>query len=144
MTMTDDARAATADLLAAVRAAARQEQFLQGGLPQEARTRFTANVELAPPAPEPVPLAAPVGRVLAANITAPIDVPPFDRSGVDGFAVRASDLAAATEKTPRRLVLNPEVISCGASPQIEVRPGTASAIATGGMIPRGADAVVMI
>src|SRR5262245_59995324 len=144
MTMIDDVRAAAADLLAAVRAAARQEQFLEVVSPQEARTRFAANVELAPLAPEPVPLAAALGRVLAANITAPIDVPPFDRSGVDGFALRASDVAAATEATPRRLVLNPEVISCGASPQVEVRPGTASAIATRGMIPRGADAVVMI
>jgi putative molybdopterin biosynthesis protein len=77
-------------------------------------------------------------------LRAPIDVPPFDRSGVDGFAVRATDTTGATEQTPRRLSLNPEVIACGSSPRGEVMPGTATTIATGGMIPRGADAVLMI
>jgi putative molybdopterin biosynthesis protein len=144
MTAVGDTRAVAADLLAAVRAAARQEQFLEVVSPDEARTRFAANVDFTPLDPETVPLAAALGRVLAADIAAPIDVPPFDRSGVDGFAVRAADVPDATETTPRRLVLNPEVIACGTSPRIELRPGTATTIATGGMIPRGADAVVMI
>ncbi|MBV8509571.1 MAG: molybdopterin biosynthesis protein, partial [Xanthobacteraceae bacterium] len=63
---------------------------------------------------------------------------------VDGFAVRAADTTGATEQTPRRLTLNPEVIACGSSPGGEVMPRTATTIATGGMIPRGADAVLMI
>ncbi len=80
----------------------------------------------------------------APTSTAPIDVPPFDRSNVDGFAVRAADTAGATDAAPRRLTLNAEVLACGHAPKLTVAPGTATTIATGGMIPRGADAVVMI
>src|SRR5207302_10058171 len=81
---------------------------------------------------------------LAADLVAATDVPAFDRSGVDGFAVRAADVTGAGDRAPRRLMLNAEVIACGHPPALEVRPGTASTIATGGAIPRGADAVVMI
>ena len=144
MSNTSDISAAAADVLAAVRVAARQEQFLEVVSPEEARTRFAAHVDFAPQAGESVALAAALGRVLAADVAAPIDVPPFDRSGVDGFAVRAADTAAASEVAPRRLTLNAEVITCGTAPRTQVGPGTATAIATGGMIPRGADAVVMI
>ncbi len=138
-----DTPAASA-LLAAVRQAARQEQFLEVVPPEEAQARFAAAIDLTPQGSEAVGLAAALGRVLAADLRAPIDVPPFDRSGVDGFALRAADTSGATEQAPRRFILNPEVIACGSSPRGEVMPGTATAIATGGMIPRGADAVVMI
>jgi putative molybdopterin biosynthesis protein len=140
----DDIRSGRADLLAAVRAAARQEQFLEVVSPEEAQARFAAAVDFTPQGKETVALAATLGRVLAADVLAPIDVPPFDRSGVDGFAVRAADTTGATEGAPLRLLLNAEVLACGTSPRTQVRPGTATAIATGGMIPRGADAVVMI
>jgi putative molybdopterin biosynthesis protein len=63
---------------------------------------------------------------------------------VDGFALRSSDTISATDQSPRTLLLNREVIACGHAPQLEVMPGTATTIATGGVIPRGADAVVMI
>ena len=53
---------------------------------------------------------------LAEDIVAPIDVPPFDRSNVDGFAVRSADLASAGEATPVRVALNDEVIACGIAP----------------------------
>lgn len=139
-----DRAKAESDLLAAVRRAARQEQFLAIVSADEARWRFTSHLDLSPRGTETVSLADALGRVLAGDVAAPIDVPPFDRSGVDGFAVRAADIAAATEHNPKRLLLNPEVIACGHAPTLEVRAGTASAIATGGMIPRGADAVVMI
>jgi putative molybdopterin biosynthesis protein len=82
--------------------------------------------------------------VLAHDIAAPIDVPPFDRANVDGFALRAADTAGATEAMPRRLTLNTEVLACGHAPKLTVAPGTATTIATGGVVPRGADAVVMI
>ena len=75
---------------------------------------------------------------------APIDVPPFDRSNVDGFAVRSADLATAGEATPVRLMLNDEVIACGTAPARPVLSGTATSIATGGPVPRGADAIVMV
>ncbi len=82
--------------------------------------------------------------MLAADVVAPIDVPPFDRSGVDGFAVRAADTAGASDRARKRLLLNAEVIACGHAPALAVAPASATTIATGGAIPRGADAVVMV
>src|SRR5205823_145158 len=80
----------------------------------------------------------------AADVAAPLDVPSFDRSNVDGFAVQAADTFGASEDRPRLLRLNPETLATGAEPRETVLPGTATAIATGAMLPRGADAVVMI
>jgi putative molybdopterin biosynthesis protein len=134
----------TRDLLAAIRDAARQEQFLEVVSPEEARDRFAQHLDLSPLTHESVPLADALGRVLAHDVTASLDVPPFDRSGVDGFAIRSSDAGGATDESPRELTLNREVIACGHAPGLEVMPGTATTIATGGVIPRGADAVVMI
>jgi putative molybdopterin biosynthesis protein len=136
--------AATPDLVAAVRAAARQEQFLEVVSPQVARERFAQHLDLKPLSVETVALGDALGRVLAGDLVAPIDVPPFDRSGVDGFALRASDTAGANDRLPRRLLLNAEVIACGHAPRLAVEPTTATTIATGGAIPRGADAVVMV
>jgi len=131
-------------LLDAVRRAARQEQFLEVVAPEEARARFNKHLDLKPLAAERVALADVLGRVLAVDIKAAIDVPPFDRSNVDGFAVRAADLTGASDTNLRRLMLNEEVLACGIAPKLAVAPGTATTIATGGMLPRGADAVVMI
>jgi len=132
------------DLLDAVRRAARQEQFLEVVSAEEALARFTRHLDLAPLAGEIVPLDAALSRVLAADVVAPTDVPPFDRAGVDGFAVAADDTAGATDAMPRRLRLNAEVLVCGRAPAETVAHGTATTIATGGVVPRGADAVVMI
>src|SRR5271155_5541983 len=131
-------------ILEAVRCAARQEQFLEVVSAGEGHRRFGARIDLSPLGAETVSLAAALSRVLAADVAAPVDAPPFDRSNVDGFAVRAADTAGASDGAPKRLALNAEVIACGVAPAIEVMPGTATAIATGGVIPRGADAVVMI
>jgi putative molybdopterin biosynthesis protein len=139
-----DASPADSELLAAVRQAARQEQFLEVVSAEEARRRFTGHLDLTPLPAERVSLAAALGRVLASDLAAPIDVPPFDRANVDGFALRAADSAGAAEGAPKQIVLNAEVIACGHAPKVEVKPGTATCIATGGMLPRGADAVVMI
>ncbi len=135
---------ADASIIDAVKRAARQEQFLEVVSAKEARRRFEASIDRAPLGGETVALAAALGRVLADDVIAPVDAPPFDRSNVDGFAVRAADLAGASANAPRRLVLNAEVVACGVEPAVEVLSGTATAIATGGVIPRGADAVVMI
>ena len=132
------------DLRAAIRRAARQEQFLEVVSAEEARARFTRALDLSPLPATTVALAAALGRVLAEDVAAPIDVPSFDRANVDGFAVRAADTVGATDTAPRRLRLNGEVIVCGHAPAITVDAGAATTIATGGMIPRGADAVVMI
>jgi putative molybdopterin biosynthesis protein len=131
-------------LLAAVRSAARQEQFLEVIPAAEARLRFEKAIDFTALPAETVSLADVLNRVLAADLAAPTDVPAFDRAGVDGFAVRAADTTGAAERTPRRLRLNAEVIACGHPPIIEVAPSTATTIATGGAIPRGADAVVMV
>jgi len=131
-------------LLARVRAAARQEQFLEVISAEEARARFEKHLDLAPLASETVALAAARTRVLAQDVVAGVDAPPFDRSNVDGFAVRAVDTLGASDGNPKVLTLNAEVIACGYAPSIMVTPRTCTAIATGGVIPRGADAVVMI
>jgi molybdenum cofactor synthesis domain-containing protein len=89
-------------------------------------------------------LAEALGLALAHDIVSPIDVPPFDRSNVDGFAVRSADLVSAGEAVPVRLVLNDEVIACGTVPGRVVSAGNATPIATGGPLPRGADSMVMV
>ena len=132
------------DLIARVRAAARQEQFLEVVSAEEARSRFEKHLLLKPFAAENVKLADSRGRVLANDVIAAVDAPPFDRSNVDGFAVRAVDTSGASDGNPKVLTLNPEVIACGHMPVETVAAGTCTAIATGGVIPRGANAVVMI
>ena len=131
-------------LIARVRAAARQEQFLDVVSAEEARARFEKHLDLAPLAAETVTLADALTRVLAHDIVAAVDAPPFDRSNVDGFALRAADTLGASQTVPKTLRLNAEVIACGDAPALEVKPGSATTIATGGVIPRGADAVVMV
>ncbi len=133
-----------ADLIARVRAAARQEQFLEVVTAEVARERFARHLDLSPLPSVTVPLAQALTRVLASDVVAAVDAPPFDRSNVDGFAIRAADTHGVSEPNPKQLTLNGEVIACGHAPALEVNPGTATAIATGGVIPRGADAVVML
>ena len=124
--------------------AARQQQFLNVISRDEAAARFQGSLKLEPLGTERLPLAQLLDRVLAVDVASPVDVPAFDRSNVDGFAVRASDTFGAMEEAPRRVRLNSEVLSPGVAPQMKVDPGTATTIATGGMLPRGADAVVMV
>lgn len=121
-----------------------QEQFLHALDRDEAERRFQAALDLTPRGVGRVPLDAALGRVLAADVPSPVDVPSFDRSNVDGFAVVAADTFGASEESPRVLQLGEEAIHTGVVPQTEIHPGTAVSIATGGMMPRGADAVVMV
>jgi len=121
-----------------------QDQFLQVMTRDAAEAAFWAALCPAPLGVEEVALDHLAGRVLAQDIAAPVDAPPFDRATVDGFAVRAADLFEASAAAPVLLRLNPETIACGTAPRLPVLPGTATPIATGGPVPRGADAVVMI
>jgi putative molybdopterin biosynthesis protein len=121
-----------------------QDQFLKVLSRDDAEAAFLSALRPAPLGPEDVVLEDLPGRVLAADIAAPVDAPPFDRATVDGFAVRAADLFEASATCPVTLRLNAETIHCGTAPHLSVAPGTATPIATGGPIPRGADAVVMI
>lgn len=93
---------------------------------------------------ETVALSAALGRVLAEDAISAVDVPGFDRSNVDGYAVRAQDTYAASEERPCGLRLNPEAVTPGRVPGTTVEAASATVIATGGMLPRGADSVVMI
>jgi molybdopterin molybdotransferase/putative molybdopterin biosynthesis protein len=121
-----------------------QDQFLTILSREEALERFEAALFPRELSVEQRKLAEAVGCVLASDVVSPIDVPPFDRSNVDGFAVRSTDLASAAEFAPVHLMLNDEVIACGTAPTRPVLSETATPIATGGPIPRGADAVVMV
>ena len=122
----------------------RQTQFLEVLDRDEAERRWREAIDAAPLGSERVPLAAALGRVLAEDVRAAVDVPGFDRSNMDGFAVRAEDTFGAAEETPVRLRLAAETIPTGVAPKSEVAQGAAMAIATGGMLPRGADAVVPV
>jgi molybdopterin molybdotransferase len=82
------------------------------------------------------------GRVLAEKISSPEDLPGFDRSTVDGYAVKASDTFGASETAPAYLTVTNEIFM-GEEPDFELRPGEVAKIATGGMLPKGADAVLM-
>jgi putative molybdopterin biosynthesis protein len=121
-----------------------QDQFLTILSREDALARFEGALFPRALPSELRSLTNALGCALAQDVVAPIDVPPFDRSNVDGFAVRSADLAAAGETTPVRLVLNDEVIACGVAPARPVLSGTATAIATGGPVPRGADAITMV
>ena len=132
------------DIATALRSLARQEQFLDVVDRETATARFHRHLDLRPLGVETVALSQALGRVLARAVVADVDVPGFDRSGVDGFAVRADDTVGATERAPKVLTLNSEILTPGTVPQLTVAPGTATLIATGGMVPRGADAVIMV
>src|SRR5215470_10387887 len=116
------------DIPAALRDLARQEQFLEVVDRDEATRRFQRHLRMRPLGEESVPLPRALGRVLARAVIANVDVPGFDRSSVDGFAVCADDTAGANERQPKRLRLNGEVLTPGTVPAIAVQPGTATLI----------------
>ena len=122
----------------------KQQQFLEVVDRDEAERRWLAAIDADVRSAERVALEHAHRRVLAADVCAVIDVPGFDRSNMDGFAVRAEDSFGASEEAPVRLRLTGESIPTGVAPAREVGHGEASPIATGGMLPRGADAVVPV
>lgn len=91
---------------------------------------------------EEVPLGEAYGRILADDVHATCDLPHFDRSPLDGFAVRAADTVLAAPDQPVRLKVV-ETIAAGAVPAVALTEGCASRIMTGAMMPAGADAVIM-
>jgi molybdopterin molybdotransferase len=92
---------------------------------------------------EEASLSASLGRVIGRDIHSPADLPPFDRSTMDGFAVRSSDTFGATESLPALLAVAGD-IPMGAMPDRPLGKGEAMRIATGGAMPSGADAVMML
>jgi len=109
---------------------------------EEARRRLEAHAR--PIArTERVRLADAAGRVVAADVTAPIDVPPFSRSAMDGYAVVAADTAGASRSAPMRLRVVDRIFT-GQVSQARIASGVCAEIATGAPLPDGADAVVMV
>lgn len=92
---------------------------------------------------ETVPLAECLGRVLAGDIYSDVDIPDFNRSTMDGFAVKASSTFGASEANPAYLNVRGQ-IRMGVRPDLAIGPGEAARIATGGMLPDGADSVIMV
>jgi molybdopterin molybdotransferase len=84
-----------------------------------------------------------LGRVLATDVISELDLPPWDNSAMDGYAVRSADLAAASELTPVLLRVAGD-IPAGVAPKERIERGTAARIATGARIPTGADAVIQV
>lgn len=108
----------------------------------DARERILTSVQTGM-AYETVPLPAALGRILSRPVVSPVDLPPFARSTMDGFAVRAEDTYGASEALPALFEIAGEILM-GQPPLTSASTGAALRIATGGMLPENSDAVVMV
>jgi molybdopterin molybdotransferase len=99
--------------------------------------------QFVPKDPETIAVDSAFSRILATDVTAPRDMPGFRRATMDGFAVNAAATFGASESTPAWLEIQ-GTVPMGRVPDFELVPGRAARISTGGMLPRGADAVVMV
>jgi molybdopterin molybdotransferase len=90
-----------------------------------------------------LPIEESYGMIISRDIVSPEDLPAFSRSTVDGFAVNSADTFGATDSLSSYLVIKDEILM-GEKPDFELKKGEAARIATGGMLPEGADSVVML
>ncbi len=118
-------------------------EFLRLSPPAEALQTLLQALPNRKPAAENVDTLHALGRVLAADVRAPHPLPEFPRSTVDGYAVRARDTFGASESLPGYLTLAGEV-PMGTAPDFALPPDSCALIHTGGMLPDGADAVIML
>ena len=118
-------------------------KLLQVDSIEEARAKLLEHVRDKQVETETVSLEEAAGRILARDIVSRENIPAFYRSTVDGYAVRSKDTAGATESLPVFLEVIEEV-AIGTKAEKAVRPGTCAYVPTGGMIPEGADAMVMV
>lgn len=109
---------------------------------EEAKRKICSHWEVEPEKVQ-IKVTNALNRVLAEDIKARSDVPGFDRATVDGFAVRSSSTFGATEAMPAYLKVAGQIFM-GKPATIEVGPGEGVSISTGGMLPKQADAVVMV
>jgi molybdenum cofactor guanylyltransferase len=109
-----------------------QDQFLDVVDRDTAERRWWAALRPAVLETEEIVLGAALARVLAIDVAAPVDVPPFDRSNVDGFAVQAQDTFGAAEERPRELAINDREVTTGCMPTTTLQPGCATSFATTG------------
>ncbi len=112
-------------------------------LPEDALNLILSQIKFRSLPFEEIPIEEAYRRILFEDIHAPEDLPGFLRSTVDGFAVRASDTFGAKEGSPAYLSLKGE-IPMGEIPAFSLNPSEAASVATGGMLPEGADAVIML
>src|SRR5512147_1848829 len=118
-------------------------EFLTLLPPDEARALLLSHLSRSVADFELIDVASALSRILAEDIAAPHPLPDFQRSTVDGYAVRAQDTFGATDSLPAYLTLIGEV-PMGDAPAFEISTGQCALIHTGGMLPNGADAVVML
>jgi molybdopterin molybdotransferase len=118
-------------------------EFLTLLPPDEARQLLLAHLPSGKSDSESIDVIHALNRTLAEDILAPHPLPDFQRTTVDGYAVRARDTFGATDSLPAYLTLIGEV-PMGDAPAFEIGPGQCTLIHTGGMLPNGADAVVML
>src|SRR5690349_16380557 len=107
----------------------------------QARERILSHFQPVPT--ETLPLEGCLRRVLAQDVVAGDDMPPFHNSSMDGFAVRAEDVAHARQDSPRSLRVVAD-IPAGSHPTISLGEGEAARIMTGAAVPAGADAIVPV
>jgi molybdopterin molybdotransferase len=118
-------------------------EFLQLLPPEEGRALLFSNLPDTKTDHEKIETALSLGRVIAKDVYAPHSLPEFPRSTVDGYAVRARDTFGASDTLPAYLT-SVEEIPMGSAPHQSIGPGQCGLIHTGGMLPPGADAVVML
>jgi molybdenum cofactor synthesis domain-containing protein len=109
----------------------------------EAKRVISEQLKLEVLGEEEIPLLEAYDRVLRENVVSALDIPPFNRSTVDGYAVKAEDTFAAEENQPAKLIMR-GMVSVGEPPKISVGKGETAEIVTGAPVPEGADAVVMV
>lgn len=117
--------------------------MLQVKTPDEAKKLICESFKGSTSGVEVLPLCACLGRTLAEDVLSQEYVPNFDRSSVDGYAVKASDTFGCSDSMPAILNMC-GVVNMGAAAEVEVKEGECAYVPTGGAIPKGADAVVMI
>ena len=109
----------------------------------EAQSKYWQTLPVFQPLTETVSVVRSLDRILAKSVISSISLPPFSRSAMDGYAVRASDTLGAAGNNPVVLRLVGEV-PMGAAADFSLQQGEAAVIHTGGMLPSGADAVVIL
>jgi molybdopterin molybdotransferase len=109
---------------------------------EEALKTLEAHLGVQPPAAEKIHISQSLGRIIAGKILSPEALPEFDRSTMDGYAVRSADTFGATESLPALLNVTGDILM-GTMPERGIAKGEVMKIATGGALPPGADAVVM-
>src|SRR6187399_2703183 len=118
-------------------------EFLTLLPPDDARTLLLSHLSQPVIDSESIDVTSSLGRFTASDIFAPHPLPDFPRTTVDGYAVRAQDTFGASDSLPAYLTLIGEV-PMGDTPAFEIDAGQCALIHTGGMLPNGADATVMI